>query len=104
MNVFDMHDAAQRLEPLERSKRLLDGVGGEQSRRLHFPSEAAQRLLVEDGREVARPVLIDDEADGIRSDVDDRDLARTRTMRGLALARAAACRRLRRGIDAPNGA
>ncbi|MHC2725751.1 hypothetical protein ACVMGE_008238 [Bradyrhizobium diazoefficiens] len=72
-HASDLHHAAQRAESLQRGQRLVDGVGREQARALHLAPEAAQRLLVEDRNEAPRQSLVDDEADRVGTDVDDRD-------------------------------
>ena len=104
MDLLDVHDPAQRLESLQRSQRFLDSVRRKQACRLHLAAKAAQRLLIEDLREIARLVLIDDETNGVRPDVDDRDFARCNSAGGFWSACTAARRRLRREADAPNGA
>ena len=67
----DLHAVAQHAEALERTERLVHGVGGEQSRGLHLAAETGQHLLVEDRRRAARQALIGDEAHRVRADVDD---------------------------------
>ena len=52
---------------------FLDGVLGQQAGGLHLAAEAAELFLVEDRRRRARQPLIDDEADRVGADVDDRD-------------------------------
>ena len=64
------HSARKRLQ---RAERLLDRVGGEQALGLHLAAEAGQRLFVEERRRAAGHALVDDEADRVRADVDDRD-------------------------------
>ena len=72
-NFLDLHGLAQSAKALERGERVLNRVGGEQSRRLHFPAEAAQRLFVEQFSRASRQPFIDDKPDRIRTDVDDRN-------------------------------
>ena len=57
-----------------------DRILGQKAGALHLAAEPAERLLVEDGDEAARHCLIDDEANRVRTDVDDGDA-------GSALAR-----------------
>ena len=64
---------AERAEPEQRFERLLDRIGREQAGRLHLSAEAGENLLVEDRGRRARQPLVDDEANRVRSDVDDGD-------------------------------
>jgi len=67
------HGVAQCAKTLERSERVLHGVGGQQLGRLHLAAEAAQGLLVEDFSRTARQPLVDDEANGVRANIDHGD-------------------------------
>lgn len=86
MDLADLHDLAERLEPLQRRQRLLDGVGSEQSGRLHFAAETAQCFLVEDRREVACLVFVNNKTNRVRSDVDDGNALRWLARSTLPLA------------------
>ena len=63
----------KRAKAHQRGERLVDGVLGEQAGREHLAAEAGEHLFVEDRRQAARQPLVDDEADRVRADVDDRD-------------------------------
>ena len=69
----DVHAVAQRAKAPQRRQRLVDGVGREQAGRLHLAAEPGEHLLVEDRSRAAGEALVDDEAHGVRADVDDRD-------------------------------
>jgi hypothetical protein len=64
---------AQRTEAHQRGQRLVDGVLGKQAGGQHFAAEAGEHFIVENRRQAARQPLVDDEADRVRSDVDDGD-------------------------------
>ena len=53
------------------NEKALCGLGREQPGRLHFAAQPAQRLLVEQRGRAAREPLVDDEAHGIRADIDN---------------------------------
>ena len=76
-DAADLLDPAQRVKAPQRGQRLVDGVGREQAGALHLAAETAQRLLVEHGDEAPRHLLIDDETNRVRADVDDRDAGGT---------------------------
>ena len=62
----------ERAKAHQRRERLVDGVLGEQPGREHLAAEAGEHLFVEDRRQAAGQPLVDDEADRVRADVDDR--------------------------------
>jgi len=64
---------SHKAKALERGERVLNRVGGEQPRRLHFPAEATQSFFVEQFGRAARQPFINDKPYRIRTDVDDRN-------------------------------
>ncbi len=69
----NLHPIAERAEAPQGGKRLVHGVGGQQSGRLHLAPEPAQHLLVEDRGRAAGEAFVHDQAHGVRADVDDGD-------------------------------
>ena len=72
-DLAHMQDVAQRAKTLERVERGVDSVRRQQTGRLHLAAEAGQHFFIEDRRRGARQPFIDDEADRVRTDIDDRD-------------------------------
>ena len=70
--LADPHSLSQRAKAHQRRERLVDGVRGQQPGREHLAAEAGQHLFVEDRRQAAGEPLVDDEADRVRPDIDDR--------------------------------
>jgi hypothetical protein len=73
LDVGDVHRAGQRDEAADVGQRFLAALGIELAGALQPLAQARQRLFVEDRNQAARALVIDDEANGVRSDVDDRD-------------------------------
>ena len=71
---------------------------------MHLAAQPAQDLLVEERREAARQRLVDDEANRVRTDVDDSN-RRPRLARGMREPIAAKLLELRKvTADVPTGA
>src|SRR5262249_4552641 len=69
----DVQDVAESAKALQCPERSLDGIGRQQSRRLHLSPQPRQDLLIEDWGRRPRQSFIDDEADRVRAYVDDGD-------------------------------
>ena len=65
----------ERTEAPERAQRTFDGVGGELPSRGDRAPEPAQNLLVEQRRRRPPGILVNDEADRVRPDVNHRNRA-----------------------------
>ena len=65
--------SASRVKAPERGQGLVDRVGRKQAGALHLAAEAAQDLLVEDGRDRARQRFVHHETHRVGADVDDGD-------------------------------
>ena len=73
---LDMRDAElidQRAKPPERAQRPLDRVGRELAGGGDRAAEPAQHLLVEQRRRRPAGILVDDQPDRVRADIDDRN-------------------------------
>ena len=67
------HRVAQRAEAPQRRQRPIDRVTREHAGRLDLAPKPREHLLVEDRRGTPGQTFIGDEADRVRSDVDDGD-------------------------------
>ena len=70
-DLASLQAVAQRAKASERRQRLLDRIGGQQSRRLHLTAEPAQYFLVEDRGRTAGQPLVDHQPHRVRADIDD---------------------------------
>ena len=73
MQILDAHDFAQDPETPQSRERLFDAALRKLAGGRDALAERAKRFLIEDRPGRAAQTLIDDEADRVRSNVDDRD-------------------------------
>ena len=71
--LFDAADSGELREPGERRKRKRNRLFVQAARGIEVAAEPAHRLFLEQWRRRARQALVNDEADGVRADVDDCD-------------------------------
>ena len=73
LHVLDAENTRDRPEPRQGGERPLDAVATELPAGADRAAKPTEDLFVEQRRRTADRALVDDEADGVRADIDDAD-------------------------------